>query len=79
MAKPAKQIPVRPAALVRRINRVLSEQGEMLRAHRGRPRTDPVFFLVNLEHKFLVEDGLDLEEFGRRIELLQPWEKLVDD
>jgi hypothetical protein len=70
----AKTIPVSKRALVQRINRVIAKEGDQLRATRGRQR--PTYYIVDV-----AEDArpVNLEELGRKLGVLQPYERLEED
>lgn len=84
MAAKAKRqrVPVSERALVARVNRKLARGNQQLR--RGRQeaigRHDlGWFFVVDVNGNYIVEKDVDLEELGRRLEVLKGWEQLADD
>jgi hypothetical protein len=77
MAKKKTLAPVSRKALVGRINRNLRKRDEMLRACRPGSRSYHDlgdYYIVNFSRNFVVSKNVDLEDFGREIEVLQKWE-----
>ena len=77
------QVPVAAVALARRINRALSRRGLMLRkTHRHDPKTlkdyGP-YFVFDVRQDLVADTHIDIEEYGRKLDVLQPHERLVRD
>ena len=69
--------PVTERALVQRINRALALRGERLRAGRGRSVDDlGDYFVVDVDRRAVVGKDITLEEYGRDLGVLQPWERV---
>jgi len=64
-------------ALVQRINRKLAGQDEMLRTCRMGSNYYQLgrYYVVDLRRNFIVGKHIELEEFGRELEVLKPWER----
>lgn len=79
-AKKAKVVPVSIRGLYQRINRALSNRGELLRATRGESlrRKMGDFYIVSLKTNALVKKSVDIEKVGRKLKVLQPWEGLIE-
>lgn len=80
--KPRK-VPVTERALIQRINRKLVKEHELLRTARLRPdgnqETDlGRFFVVDTFHNRVARTNVDIEEQGRELGVLQPWEVLAE-
>lgn len=69
--------PVSERALVQRISRRLTRQGERLRKGRGRWATELGYYIVDVGRNFLVEQNCDLETLGRELGVLEEWESLA--
>jgi hypothetical protein len=80
MAKRTKA-PVSKAALMARINRKLSRTNQRLKAARGdRQRLDlGDYYVINVNRNWIVSKGIDLEEYARELDVLQPWEALTSE
>jgi hypothetical protein len=74
-------IAVTRRALVQRLNRRLSKQGEVLKGIRGRgARSRPgEYQLIDIERNFLIEDDVNLEKLGRELGVLVAYERLVEE
>lgn len=74
-------VPVTTRALVQRINRVLAKQGEVLKKARGAhaPQDLGEWFYLDTKNNVVRRKHVDVEEFGRELEVLKPFENLVDD
>lgn len=70
-------IPVTKRALVQRINRKLRKQDETLKAHRG--ANVGSYYRVDTEINGLLEDDVDLEDLGRELGVLAPYEQLAEE
>ncbi|HTM55354.1 MAG TPA: hypothetical protein VL175_15085 [Pirellulales bacterium] len=89
MAKSKQQrAKVSERALVARINRQLKKNDQQLRRGRGvwashcwQPADSGLgwYFVVNPNRNYIVETHIDLEELGRRLEVLEAWEELAED
>lgn len=76
-----KNVPVTKRALVQRLNRKLAEMGQLLRKSRGARAIQDAgeYFVVDLEHNVLLHKNVDLEIYGKQLESLKPWERLVSN
>ncbi len=78
----AARVPVSERALVQRINRTLAKEGrsgEVLRKTRpGRWATElGEYYVVDLDANSLLQTGTNVEELGRELGVLKPYEQLV--
>ena len=71
-AKPTK-VPVRRRALLLRINRKLIAGGQMLKAARGAG----LYYRVDTRRGCLIQKNVRLDEIGRQLGVLKPWEALA--
>jgi hypothetical protein len=71
--KKTNKIPVTSRALHQRINRKLKKDGEQLRAYR---RGRGGYYVLDLERNFVVHGHVKPEQLGRRVGVLQPWERV---
>jgi len=72
-----QQVPVRMQTLLRRINRHLAKQGEVLKVARSSGARDMLgaYFIVRQADQSLVRCLADPVALGRELGLLQPWER----
>ena len=63
-------------ALIQRINRKLKQNDEQLRTARTARAESSIghYFIVDVRRNVIVTHHLDLEELGRQLGVLQPWE-----
>ncbi len=75
-----ERVPVSERALVQRINRKLSKQGEMLRKSRGGSAFNTLgdFYSIDIRSNSVASHSIDIEVWGRELAVLHPWEKLED-
>lgn len=68
-------------AVIQRINRKLSRDGQQLRASRSeRGRTDAGdYYIVDLNRKAILATHCDLEKLGRKLEVVAAWERLEEE
>jgi hypothetical protein len=72
--------PVTQAALLKRINRRLTADDERLIKARGSAQLEYGDWLrINISVNALVGGIDDLEAYGRKVGVLQPWEKLAHE
>jgi hypothetical protein len=71
-----EKVPVSERALFQRINRTLKKQGEILRKSKRQDWEIGEFYLLDLQHNVIIGKDLDLEELGRRLDVLKPYEVL---
>jgi hypothetical protein len=70
-------VPVTEKALYQRINRKLRDDGETLKRARGAAWTTlGEYYVVNLERNYVSQHHVDLEEYGRELGALQPFESV---
>jgi len=67
-------------ALIQRINRRLVRDGEKLHATRGQRASLDLgeFYVIDVYRNFVAQKDVDLEELGRELKVLSPWEKLYN-
>ena len=72
-------MPVSERALVQRINRALGKDGERLCKSRSVQTSLTVgdYFVVDIERNFVAHQQVDLEDLGRELKVLRPYEHLV--
>jgi hypothetical protein len=83
----SKKVPVNERALLKRVNRKLEADLEVVRKSRPfydgeRPYYDQntgMFYRVDLSRNFLVESDVNLEELAREIGALKTWEQLAPE
>jgi hypothetical protein len=74
-------VPVTPRALIQRINRVLANEGRIgrqLKTTRGLRAHNSLgdYYILDLDKNWIVNDHVDLETVGRKLDCLQAWEHL---
>lgn len=70
----AKQtLPIREHSLIRRINRKLAEDDQVLRLARAK-RDVGEFYVVDTRRNFIVSKHIDLVMIAREMGALKPWE-----
>ena len=67
-------IPVTKRALIQRINRLLAKTGEALMIGRGRHAGS--CYVVDVAGNFIVSGDRDIEDLGRELGALRPFERL---
>lgn len=70
--------PVSERALIARINRKLKIDGQTLKKLRGDRWLNDLGRYYIVENNHVVQGDINLEEFGRELEVLRPWEKLTE-
>ena len=79
-AKTVKQVPVSERALVQRINRVLAKEGEKLIKARGRDISScGQYYTILFSFNAVGRKDVGIEELGRDLGALRPWEMLADE
>jgi hypothetical protein len=73
MAKQLKKRPVTWRAVVQRVNRRLAHDGEMLRAD----RSSGEHYIVDIQRNAVTAQHVDVEELGRELGVIRPWEEVV--
>jgi hypothetical protein len=75
-----KKVPVTSRALIQRINRKLAADGEVLKASRGMQAFLDVgdHYVLDISMNAVVRKNLDIEQFGRSLGVLKPYEGLAD-
>jgi hypothetical protein len=78
---PRRQVAVTMRALVQRINRQLKKDQEVLKATRGaQARLDlGAFYRLDWNRNLVLETDVDPEAMGRKLGVLQPYERVVED
>jgi len=73
-------IPVSEQALMRRINRVLAKENRVLRKPRGKQWWKDLgdYYVVDSSSNYLLKGHVDIEEFGRELEVLSLFEVLAE-
>jgi hypothetical protein len=76
----AKTVPVGEHALIQRINRALAKEGEKLKKARTVRVSTSVgdFFIVDLQRNVVAYPDVDLEDLGRELKVLKPYEHFAD-
>jgi hypothetical protein len=77
-------VPVSKRALIQRINRQLAKEGQagqMVKATRGDSARKELgdYYAVDLGRNAVVSKQVDLEDLGRKLGVLQPYERLEED
>jgi hypothetical protein len=75
-----RKVPVTTRALVQRINRKLAAEDMKLKATRGMRAVADLgdFYVIDASRNFVVDKDVNIEELGRKVGALQPWEVLAD-
>src|ERR1017187_9817859 len=79
MKKPTTQkVRITERALFQRVNRKLHQQGENLRTARTQQVEASMgrHYIVDAKRKAVTADHVDLENLGRKLGLIQPWEEV---
>lgn len=75
-----RNVPVTKRALIQRINRALAHDDRVLKAGRGRAKEAyGEYFIVDTRRNQAVEGDVDVEALGRKLNVLQPFEKLAKE
>jgi hypothetical protein len=78
MAK-VNEVPVSERALIQRINRKLGESGLKIRAARPRAVSSVGrYYVVDWRRNAIVDHHIDLEAYGRKHKVIQPYEGLAE-
>jgi hypothetical protein len=65
------------AAVIKRINRKIKHDGLCLRKSRVRYRNElGDFYLVDVNRNYIDATWVDIEEYGRELSVIKPWEEL---
>jgi hypothetical protein len=77
----ATKVPVTKRALVQRLSRALAKEGEGLRKSRGTQAHLDVgeYYAFDLSKNVITRKHFDLEELGRKLGVLEPFEALSDE
>jgi hypothetical protein len=67
-------IPVNRRSLIARMQRALAKDGRRLRTDRRGRRTS--YLLIDSKRQTLIAADIDLEQLGRELGVLQPYERL---
>jgi hypothetical protein len=75
-----QKVPVSTRALIQRVNRKLEAKNMQLKATRGMRAIADLgeFFVIDASRNFVVDKYVNIEELGRKVGALQPWEELAD-
>jgi hypothetical protein len=77
--KQKPKVVVTERALLQRINRKLRDKRQALKSPRGRQyRELGNYYLLDLSRNSVIERDTDIEKLGRKLGVLQTWEKLKD-
>jgi len=72
-----ERVPITEKALYQRINRKLKADDEVLKRARGRLATTlGDYYTVDLQRNCIMLKDIDLEDYGRELGVLQPYETL---
>lgn len=71
-----KKAKISKHALIQRINRRLAKDGEVLKAGLGEKVISDLgnYFIVDTSHNAIVSHDVEIEELGRKIKVLKPYE-----
>ena len=74
-----QRVGVTESALIQRLNRKLKADGAKLKTARseGVERDVGRYFIVDVQRNFIAIQHVDLEELGRKLEVLKPWEEVA--
>ena len=75
-------IRISETALITRIRRALAKEGQTLRKTRSAREWPNLgdYYIIDLSGNFVVDRRIsDLEELGRELEVLKPYESVVND
>jgi hypothetical protein len=70
-----KKMTITKRALLQRINRQLNKDLEQVKAYRNRDD----FYHIDLKRKAIIAEHVDIEDLGREMKVLQPWEALESE
>jgi hypothetical protein len=75
-----QKVPVSTRALIQRVNRKLEAKNMQLKVTRGMRAVADLgeFYVIDASRNFVVDKYVNIEELGRKVGALQPWEKLAD-
>jgi hypothetical protein len=75
-----QKVPVTTRALLQRVNRKLAADGMQLKATRGMRAVADLgdFYVIDASRNFVVDKYVNIEELGRKVGALRPWEVLAD-
>jgi hypothetical protein len=81
MKKRGKSVPVSKRAIIQRINRKLSAEGEKLKTNRSQRWYSDLgsYYIVDENRNAVVSAHHDLEALGRELGVLAPWEIIADE
>jgi hypothetical protein len=77
-----KRVPVTERALQQRVNRKLRDNEQVLQVTRGARAEEAGFgpyHLVDRRRNVIINKNVDLEEYGRELGVLTPYERMVED
>jgi hypothetical protein len=79
MTSKKQTVPVSERALVQRIGRALAKDGEQLRKVRAEGARLELgdYYTLNVSRNFVVQKDVDIEELGRQLQVLRPYESLA--
>jgi hypothetical protein len=75
--KPPLTVTVNRRSLLVRLERASKKSGHKIRVDRLGQKTR--YLLINKMKNELVEVDIDLEEYAKRVGVMEPWERLADD
>ena len=72
------KVPVTQRALIQRINRALAKEGQILKTTRGVKWRQSLgdYYVVDLNRNFIISTHNDVEELGRELKALAPYESM---
>jgi hypothetical protein len=75
-----QKVPVTMRAIIQRINRALKHDNEMLKTTRGERLRQQVgdFYVLDFSRNNVLNTHVDPEKMARDMEVLQPWEVVVE-
>ena len=75
-----KKAKITKHALIQRINRKLAKDGKILKARRSEKVISDLgdYFIVDLYHNSIKGHHIEIEELGRELEVLKPYEIVAE-
>jgi hypothetical protein len=74
------KLPVSRRAVLQRINNRLAKDGEIVKKARARVETTVgEYFRLDVQRNYIVETHVDIEELGKELGALHPFEALTEE
>jgi hypothetical protein len=80
-----EKVPISERALLQRLNRALAKEDLMVKKSRSKDQDSRgnyvyrelgEFFVVNTQRNVVDSKNIDLEDWGKKMKVLKPWERL---